>query len=803
MKKTSENFLAGKISREHFQALSEKQQYLEALFDFIIKINQIDSLSEIIWHLAQHTIKSLGFEDCVIYLLDEDQITLRQVAAYGPKSPFHEEILNPITIKVGDGIVGKSAQALSTIRISDTRLEPSYIIDDQSRLSELTVPIISKNRLLGVIDSEHSQLDFFTEEHQRYLEILANVLATKLSFEQNIDALESLISALEESKTLTENYLEISNLTYSTRSDKELYKQLHQLISKQVNTNSFFVVLYNKKQDRYSFPFIQDEEKGSRFDFSIPQERARKTLVAEVIQKQQAYLANFEDLKRHLKEDRLIDQQHVPFSWLAVPFKISNSIIGAIALQSYDPKIRFSQKDKQLLNFLAQHISSAIERKFKDQKLQYQALHDQVTGLANRTLFMDRIEHAFSLTLRQPQQRLAVLFIDLDDFKIINDKFGHQAGDKILKQSARRMQTQLRDSDTLARVGGDEFAILLESLDSTSKAIDIANRILQSMQEPIKIDNQPIKVTISIGIGIKDKSTKTAEDMLRNADHAMYHAKKLGKNGVQIYEASLHQAIMYERQVLQELKVAIEQNQLIFHYQPIIDLQTKTVTGFEALLRWQHPTKGIISPDKFIKIAEQNDLIKQIDSQLLKSVALQLQHWQKISDESLYISFNISAQRFVDSRLIQEIKEVLTKYNLHPGSLVVEVTEHVLMENIGKARHLFHQLKSLGIKISLDDFGTGYSSLSYLNQLPFDILKIDRSFVTNITQRQPDHPIINMIVALARTMKIELVAEGVETLHQLETLTDMHCSYGQGYYFAKPLPRSEAEKLVVDRKLED
>lgn len=785
------------LTEKQLKSLEESKRSLDALFDFVIKINQIDSIPEVIWHLAQHTIKAFGFEDCVIYLLSEDNKTLRQVAAYGRKSPIHETIINPINIEVGKGVVGRAAQSKQTILVSDTRLEKDYIVDDMRRLSEIAVPVMFRDNVLGVIDSENSQQDFFTSQHQRYLEILASILASKLSVEKNIDKFESTIAELEQSKKLTEIYLEISNLTYHSRSERELYTHLHQLITKQVNTQSFYIVLYDKRLKQFSFPYVQDEHKGSLFDFQLTQSAAQKTLIAEIIQSQQSYLANFEELNELRRQNRLIDNDNTSYSWLAVPFEISKNLYGAIALNSYDPAISFTEKDKEFLNFLGQHISSAIERKFKDQKLQYQALHDQVTGLANRTLFMDRIEHAFSISRRHALPDLAVLFIDFDDFKLINDKYGHQTGDLVLRTAAKQIQDLLRDGDTLARLGGDEFAILLESLENAQQALKIAQRILSVMQKPISTGHQDIFATISIGIGLKDENTDTAEDLLKNADHAMYHAKKQGKNSVQLYEATFHQILVYERQLVDELITAIQQEQLVFYYQPIVDLDSKRIRGFEALMRWRHPKQGTISPEKFIKIAEQHDLIKAIDSQLLRCIAEQLKDWQQKFDDKLYISFNISAQRFTDSKLISEIKQVIAENQLQPGSLVVEVTEHVLMKNIGKARHLFHQLKNLNVKISLDDFGTGYSSLSYLNQLPFDILKIDRSFVTNINQRTPDHPIINMIVALANTMEIDLVAEGVETLLQLDTLTQMHCKFGQGYYFAEPLPAVQAEKLIA------
>ncbi|TQV74861.1 EAL domain-containing protein [Aliikangiella marina] len=789
--------------KENKRDLQARYVYMDALFDFIIKINQINSVPEIIWHLAQHTIKSLDFEDCVIYLLEEDDVTLKQVAAYGPKSPYQEKIINPITLKIGEGIVGRCAKSKQSVIVKDTSKDPNYIVDDQSRASELAVPIIFKNKVLGVIDSEHSQRGFFSNEHQRYLEILASALASKLTAEQNVETLEELVNAIGESKKLSDIYLEISNLTFVTRSKEELYTRIHEIISRQVKAQSFFVVLYNKQTNKFSFPYIQDDNAVHQFNFQLPDRDTNNLLVAEVIKRQKAYLLESEDLKILFKQNRLIFRDKIPTSWMAVPFEIDDEFSGAIAMQSYDQSIQFSYENKEFLTFLGQHISSAIGRKIQEQRLQYQALHDQATGIPNRALFMDRLEHAFSLVIDKSKSALSVLFIDLDDFKLINDKYGHQKGDLLLRVAANQIGSLLSKSDTLARIGGDEFAVLLESNVSQARAIQIANLILERMRHPIRIDNVQITTSISIGIALIDKSIDSAESLLKNASHAMYHAKKQGKNNIKIYEVGLHQAILKERVLIEELKIAIEKKQLIFYFQPIVNLASQKVVGFEALMRWDHPTKGIIAPGEFIQVAEQNNLIREIDRQLLVSVGRQLQEWGKLNNDPIYISFNISAHRFVDSLLIKEIKQTIRQFSLDPSRLVIELTESVLMENIGKARHLFHQLKLIGVKISLDDFGTGYSSLSYLNHLPFDILKIDRSFVTNINHQTPDHPIINMIVALAKTMQISLVAEGIETELQLEKLTEMGCQYGQGYHFAKPVPKTIAEQLVVNTNLSD
>jgi len=423
-------------------------------------------------------------------------------------------------------------------------------------------------------------------------------------------------------------------------------------------------------------------------------------------------------------------------------------------------------------------------------------LHDSATGLASRSLFLNRLEHAFSKSNRQQATGVAVLFIDFDDFKSINDNYGHQAGDEVLKISAERMLAELRSSDTLARIGGDEYAILLEDLENDSMTMIISHRILEVMKKPINTERGSILVSVSIGVCLKDDKTETFEDLLKNADHAMYHVKNHGKNSIQVYETSLHQSIVNAKKLLLELRTAIDKQQLFFHYQPIVELDTNKILGFEALLRWNHPTKGIISPNQFIHIAEKNDLIRDIDKQLFSDIARQIVEWKKINSEPIYISINISSQRFVDSKLITELEYVMDKYKLPDNSIVIEVTEHILMENIAKARKLFHQIKSLGIRISLDDFGTGYSSLSYIHQLPFDAIKIDRSFVSNIHQDDKEHPIISIIVALAKTLKIKLIAEGIETPEQLKRLRELNCDFGQGYFLSPPLPADEAKNLL-------
>lgn len=779
----------------------DNQQALDILFNFVEQINKIESIDQACWYLTQHTIQLLGFVDCVVYLVEPETHLLVQSAAYGAKNPKQQQIIDALKLTIGEGIVGNAAKNKQSVIVQDTRKHSDYVVDDQNRLSELSVPIVFNGKLLGVIDSEHPEVDFYSQQHCRYLETLAAILASKIAFQLNIQKLETGYASLQKSKRLSDTFLEISELTYQSSTIEDFYLGLHQIIVKQVNTQSFFVVLFDVERNEYTCPYLHDEQKGGEFDPIIDNKKMKQTLVAEAIQQQQPRIAHLAELQKRKKRGLMVSDGPQIYSWLAVPFQINSILQGAIALQSYDSNIIFNQQDKDFLTFLGQHISTSIEQKLKDQKLQYQALHDTVTELANRSLFLDRLEHAFTRSGRSLQSDLAVLFIDFDDFKFINDNFGHQFGDEVLRTSAQRMQKQLRESDTLARIGGDEFAILLEDLESEKMAVAVAERILDCVRKPIEIGDEQVSISISIGIALKDSRVVKFEDIMRNSDQAMYHAKRKGKNTIQLYEESIHKKVLAERLLLQELRIAIKERQLFFYYQPIVNLESKKIVGFEALLRWQHPIRGLITPEVFIKVAEQQDLIREIDSQLLTSVAKQIKKWQKITTKHFYISINISSQRFVDSKLIQEISDIIEQYQLPKNSIVVELTEHVLIKNIAKARNLFHQIKRLGIKISLDDFGTGYSSLSYIHQLPFDIIKIDRSFIAYINEAQNEHPIVNIIVALAKTMKFEIVAEGIETAKQLEILSQIKCDFGQGYYLSKPLPSDQTDELVLLEQL--
>jgi diguanylate cyclase (GGDEF)-like protein/PAS domain S-box-containing protein len=426
------------------------------------------------------------------------------------------------------------------------------------------------------------------------------------------------------------------------------------------------------------------------------------------------------------------------------------------------------------------------DRKRLEEELSYQAFHDSLTGLANKALFQDRLQHAVARNERTGSH-LAVLFLDLDNFKTINDSLGHAAGDEMLGRVAETVVGCLRKVDTAARLGGDEFAVLVEDIEHHDDAIRLAERILATMRRPVIVGTKEVSATVSIGITF-DSSGVTSDQLLSNADLAMYTAKERGKDRFEQFQSEMHTTVMARLEVEADLQRALMGRELIVHYQPIIDLHSGAIVGFEALARWRHPTRGLLSPISFIPFAEESDLINRIDSLVLAAACTQTRAWQLEYGGSpdLAISVNVSSRRLIDLSLADDVAVVLEDVGLDPCSLILEITESAVMRDTEMAAQNLAILKALGVRIALDDFGTGYSSLSYLERLPIDILKIDRSFVSTIEQSGSQVGLAPAIVQLAHTLGHATIAEGIENEFQLVHLRRMGCQLGQGYHLAVP-----------------
>jgi diguanylate cyclase (GGDEF)-like protein len=436
-----------------------------------------------------------------------------------------------------------------------------------------------------------------------------------------------------------------------------------------------------------------------------------------------------------------------------------------------------------------------------EERLSHQAFHDALTGLANRALFRDRVSHALERTGREAHA-LAVLFLDLDGFKAVNDSLGHARGDELLVLVAKRLSSCVRPGDTVARLGGDEFAILLEQIDSTADAIATGERVRDVLAAPLVLDGREVLVQGSIGIAATDDGKATAEELLRNADLAMYRAKARGEGSPELFEASMHTALVRRIELENDLRHALEREEFVLQYQPILDLATFRLAGVEALIRWQHPDGNLLSPLEFIPLAEETGLISEIGAWVLREAATQGAAWQAAMSESERSAFrlavNLSGRQIASSNLLATVEDALAVSGLDPRALVLEMTESVMMESTADTINLLRQLKLLGIRLAVDDFGTGYSSLSYLARFPVDLLKVDRSFVEKIATDSYSAELVRTIVQLGNSLGLQTVAEGIEDTEQLGALRTIGCAFGQGFLFSKPLAATDITALLSD-----
>jgi len=457
------------------------------------------------------------------------------------------------------------------------------------------------------------------------------------------------------------------------------------------------------------------------------------------------------------------------------------------------------------------------ERKQAEAQLVHNAFHDALTGLPNRARFTERLQQAVEHNQRQPEVLFAVLFLDLDRFKVINDSLGHSLGDQLLVAIAQRLQRCLRPTDTVARIGGDEFTILLQGIEGMQDVLQVAERLQQILADPFDLDGQVVFTSASIGIILGTPDYQRPADLLRDADIAMYRAKDRGNACYEIFDPSMHTRAVVRWQLETDLRramdglpdlvspssdrpAAAETPELQVYYQPIVNLETGRIDGFEALLRWQHPQRGLLSPSEFMAVLEETGLSPRLNQWILQQTCQQIRAWQAHPHcAHLSISINLSHRQFMQVNLADQIHEILQRTDLKPTSLKLEITESVIMENSLAAASQFSKLKDLGVQLAIDDFGIGYSSLGRLHQFPIDLLKIDRSLTTSLSS--PDHVggVVETILALARQLGVQVTAEGIEREEQLHQLRELACDYGQGFLFAAPLDREAAAELLTQQ----
>ncbi|MEA5602130.1 putative bifunctional diguanylate cyclase/phosphodiesterase [Nostoc sp. UHCC 0252] len=463
-------------------------------------------------------------------------------------------------------------------------------------------------------------------------------------------------------------------------------------------------------------------------------------------------------------------------------------------------EIRVAERTGELVKANQKLLNEITERKRAESQLLHLAFHDTLTGLANRTAFTNRLRHAINYSKRHLDYIFAVLFIDLDRFKVINDSLGHLKGDQLLLAIASRLKVCVRSIDTAARLGGDEFTILLEGIQDVSDAFTVAERVQQELALPFDLNGQELFITASIGIALSSTvDYQHAEELLRDADTAMYRAKALGRARYELFNSEMYANALARLQLETDLRRAIERFEFRVYYQPIVSLTSGSILGFEALLRWQHPERGLLNPADFISLAEETGLIFSIGNWVLHEACRQMQAWRVCYDSNFLkkISVNLSLKQFSQPDLIKQIEQILHSTGLDASSLVLEITESVIVANGDQVTAILLQLREMGIELSIDDFGTGYSSLDRLYNFPISVLKIDRSFISLMSANIRNIEIIEIIVSLAHKLGVHVLAEGIETKEQLALLKKLNCEYGQGHLFSVPLNSSAAEALFM------
>ena len=598
--------------------------------------------------------------------------------------------------------------------------------------------------------------------------------------------------SIESDNKLNNCIYKISEASHYVEDLDELYSIIHKILSEVIYTDNFYIAIADWKNNIIHFPYFVDQ-----LDAKPASKEIENGLTEYVCKTGESILVNPEQNDSFIKNKKMNISGSKSIDWLGVPLKTNlNKTFGALVIQSYTDKIRFTEKEEKILIFVSDQIAMAIKRKIDSTEIEKKVYYDQTTGLTNKLLFNDRLQQSMHDAKRNKTQ-IAILFIDLDNFKYVNDSMGHSAGDKLLKLVSVRLKKALRKTDTISRWGGDEFTIILPKIKDFNDIRILCKRILNKDLNNIVVDNQELRITASIGIAIYPQDGEDVETLVKNADAAMYRAKDKGKNRYSFFKSEMNKEITERISNENNLFKAIEKEEFLLLFQPQIDLKTNKIIGFEALIRWNSPDKGVLSPYKFIPIAEETDLIIPLGEWVIRETCKQNKKWHNMG-VTLTCAVNISAKQFLRSNLVNLIKDILNETQLDPKYLELELTETILMEDIEKTVNILNRLKKMGVKISIDDFGTGYSSLSYLKQFPIDTLKIDQSFISPIKADSVDKnfTIANIVIDLGHKLGMKVIAEGVETEGQIKFLKKYACDKIQGYIISEPVNEIEFNLLL-------
>jgi diguanylate cyclase (GGDEF)-like protein len=764
-----------------------------------------------------------------VYFADEKDPYALDVGEEVPVAEMHNSLTMAV-IRSGQPAMGPSAQLREHFGIGSAA---EFGPDSADWLG---VPMVAEGVVRGAVVVQcYDRTARYDEEDRALLGFVAQHILTALQRKQAQEELERRVE--DRTRALTAEVVErqrgetlqaalytIADLASGELDMSEMLRRIHAVVAELMYARNLIIALYNAERETLQFIYHADEKDPGIVDpeVEVPQASMRDTMTLGVIRSGRTVMGRPAHVTVQLGIPEGVFVGAVAEDVLGVPMVSEGTVRGAVLVQSYDADERYGEEDRALLAYVAQHILTALDRKRAqselehrvadrtrelaqvvgelreqisereraEQQLMHETMHDSLTGLPNRTFLYDALERSLARLERNPDHRFAVLFLDLDRFKVVNDSVGHLAGDQMLKEAGARLAACVRPFDVVARLGGDEFAVLLEDVNLPEEACHVAQRAIASLSEPMHIAGKELFTSASIGIALGHARYRRAEELLRDADVAMYRAKAHGRQRFEIFDERLHREASQLLELESDLRRAIQRSEFEPHFQPIVRLDDLHVVGYEALLRWRHPRRGLLAPGAFLDVAEESGSVEQIDWQMFEKTCGAI---GMLGADSGYVTLNVSPRHFRSPLLAGQMLQLFDAHHLPHDRVRLEVTEGALLDNPDQVRTTLEALRAAGVVAALDDFGTGYSSLSYLHRFPLHTLKIDRSFVSALHQGEHggSTAVVRAVLAMARTLGMDVVAEGVETDEQRDCLLEIGCELGQGFLFSRARPASE------------
>lgn len=826
------------------EALEKSERLQQALYEIADLAGSDLALPDML-RLLHHVIGGLMYAANVyIVLFDPERDTVRFLYFADERDPWVPDTTrdipagdmpNSLTLALlrhGEPVRGPSEAVRAQLGIGP---DPSHGPDSADWLG---VPMRRDDRVCGaIVVQSYDRADVYGEEERALLAYVAQHVRTALDrhlardeLERRVDErtralqranrdLQAEVAERQRAEDLQRALFRIAELSITTETLEAFYRKVHEVVGELLYARNFYIAMISADGERLEFPYSIDERDGRRESRPLG-----FGLTEYVLTQKRPLLVDREQVDRMMREGVVLSRGALAHWWLGVPLWRGDQAVGVIAVQSYSPEIRFTYRDQELLTFVAHHIGIGLMRKLAqdrlvqahseleqrvdartrelaranrellaqigerlraEQRLTHQARHDALTGLPNRSHLVENLEEAIEGTHADPRRLFAVLFLDLDRFKLVNDSAGHTAGDELLVEAAARIVGAVRDSDMVARLGGDEFAVLVRDLDGLYLAEELAGRILEALGRPWWVAGREVFPSASIGIALWHPRYRNGTELLRDADAAMYRAKAAGRGRWATFDEAMREEAMRILDLEADLRRAINGEGFVAFYQPIVRLSDRGVVGHEALLRWSHASSGLLTPASFVGVGENSSLIEEVDWLVYAQVADRIAH-----SSGGYISVNVSPRHFRDTGFADRLLRLLDKAGADPRRLRIEITEGALIDEAPRVLNMLGTLRSHGVLAQLDDFGTGFSALSYLHRFPIECVKIDQSFVAGLGTgtRNESEAVVRAIQALAGSLGMHTVAEGIENLRQQEAVRELGCTLGQGYLYGRPMP---------------